>query len=230
MQNFLHSTCPLVPKFHATFGQAIERQEISKEVDQGQTNTDSRRSESKKFLGRVDKMYKHEGTDLNLVMDDFGAHVLYDAAFSDMRAMEHEILKICSFYINKAEPLLDNDLRNMYPAVDRLRILDEVMHCENKYQEAKLEYVQVLMECYEHTSDILEQQRLIQDVVDEMARRPRLNLSGTHFKDSYTTEVECYKAKTALVKDLVRMVMRDEFKVNTGVREYVEKSYRLLHE
>ena len=25
MSNFLHSTCPLVPKYHATFGQAIER-------------------------------------------------------------------------------------------------------------------------------------------------------------------------------------------------------------
>ena len=90
-------------------------------------------------------------------MDDFGVHILYDAAFSDMRAMEHELLKICSFYINKAEPLLDNDLRNMYPAVDRLRILDEVMHYENKYQEAKLAYVLVLIECFEHTSDILEQ-------------------------------------------------------------------------
>ena len=56
----MHSTCPLVPKFHATFGQPIERQEISKEIDQGQTNTDSRRAESRKFLGRIDKLYKHE--------------------------------------------------------------------------------------------------------------------------------------------------------------------------
>ena len=63
-----------------------------------------------------------------------------------------------------------------------------------------------------------------------MARRPRLNLSGSHFKDSYTTEIDCYKAKTALVKDVVRMIMNDEYKVNTSVREYVEKSYRLLHE
>ena len=83
----------------------------------------------------MDKIYRHEQTDLNLVMDDFGVHILYDASFADMRSMEIEILKVCSFYINKAEPLLDNDLRNMYPACDRLRILDECMNWENKYQE-----------------------------------------------------------------------------------------------
>jgi hypothetical protein len=65
------------------------------------------------------------------VKDDYGIHVLYDATFADMRAMEMEVLKICSFYINKAEPLLDNDLRNMYPAVDRLKILDECLLYEN---------------------------------------------------------------------------------------------------
>lgn len=31
--NYMYSTCPIVPKFHATFGQPIERQEISAEID-----------------------------------------------------------------------------------------------------------------------------------------------------------------------------------------------------
>ena len=35
LQNYLHSTCPIVPKFYSTFGQPIERQEISQEVDRG---------------------------------------------------------------------------------------------------------------------------------------------------------------------------------------------------
>ena len=121
----------MVPKFHSTFGQPIERQEISKEIEQGQKNLDARRSEARKLLGRIDKIYTHEETQLNLVRDDFGVHVMYDAAFADMRSMEIELLKVCSFYINKAEPLLDTDLRNCYPAVDRLRILDEVMAMEN---------------------------------------------------------------------------------------------------
>ena len=155
MSNYLNSTCPLVPKFHATFGQPIDRQEISQEIDNAR-NTDAQKQESKKLLGRVEKLYKHAATDLNLVQDDFGVHILYDAAFSDMRSMEVEMLKICSFYINKAEPLLDNDLRNMYPAVDRLKILDEALQCENMYQEQKLLLVTAYLECYEHITDVLE--------------------------------------------------------------------------
>jgi hypothetical protein len=196
IRNYLHSTCPVVPKYHATFGQAIAHQDVSQELEAGQSNTDGRRYEARKLLGRIDTLYKHETSGLNLVRDDYGVHVLYDAAFADMRALEHEIVKICSFYINKAEPLLDTDLRNCYPAVDRLRILDEVMTCENEYQEAKLDLVQTLLEAYEHVTDLLEQQRLVQAIVDEMAKRPRLNLMGTHFKDSYKAEVECLKTKT----------------------------------
>lgn len=109
----------------------------------------------------MDKLYKHEASGLNLVKDDFGIHVLYDSAFTDMRTMEQELLKICSFYINKAEPLLDNDLRNCYPSVDRLKILDEALHYENLFQEQKLDLVSAYLECFEHTSDILEQHRLI---------------------------------------------------------------------
>ena len=52
-----------------------------------------------------------------------------------MRLIEQEILKICSFYINKAEPLLDNDLKNIYPCVDRLKILEDAIYYENLYLE-----------------------------------------------------------------------------------------------
>ena len=91
-----------------------------------------------------------------MVQDDFGVHILYDSAFTDMRSMEEEILKICSFYINKAEPILDTDLRNMYPIVDRLKILDECLEYENRFQDAKLGLITAYMECYEHITDVLE--------------------------------------------------------------------------
>lgn len=156
VQNYLHTTCPIVPKFHSTFGEPIERQDISQDLDRG-ANTDARHVENRKLVGRVDTLYKHAGTGLNLVKDDFGVHILYDAALADMRTMETEVLKICSFYINKAEPLLDNDLRNTYPVIDRLKILDECLRYENKYQEAKVQLVMAYLECYEHSSDILDQ-------------------------------------------------------------------------
>lgn len=75
-----------------------------------------------------------------------------------MKSLEKEILKVCSFYINKLEPLVDKgDLSNIYPGVDRFRILDEAIKYETKYQEAKLQLVNAYLECYEHVSDILEQ-------------------------------------------------------------------------
>jgi len=71
---------------------------------------------------------------------------------------------------------------------------------------------------------------LIQAIVDEMALRPKLNLNGAHFKDSYMAEIDCLKTKTELVRELIKMLMADEFKENNAIRAYLEKSYRLLHE
>lgn len=64
------------------------------------------------------------------MQDDFGVHIFQDSAFADMRSLETELLKACSFYINKAEPLLDNDLKNIYPAVDRLKMLEQALDYE----------------------------------------------------------------------------------------------------
>ena len=83
MVSNLQSTCPIVPKFHATFGQPVERQEISAEIDMLK-NTDIKEKEGKKLLGRADRVYRHSGG-LVLVEDDFKVHVFYDATFLDMR-------------------------------------------------------------------------------------------------------------------------------------------------
>ncbi len=54
-------------------------------------------------------------------------------------------------------------------------------------------------------TDLLEQQRLIQLIVDLMALRPRLNLNGTHFKDSYKVEVEQLTLKNEIIREVMRM-------------------------
>lgn len=51
-----------------------------------------------------------------------------------------------------------------------------------------------------------------------MARRPKLNLSGSHFKDSYMAEIECLHEKKNLVREVIKLIMNDEFKINEGVR------------
>jgi len=80
---------------------------------------------------------------------------------------------------------LDYELKNIFPIVDRLNILEEVFECELNYQKKKVVLALTYLECYEHISDLLEQQRMVQIIVDLMALRPKLNLSATHFKDSY---------------------------------------------
>jgi len=47
-----------------------------------------------------------------------------------MRAMETEILKTCSFFITKIEPVIEKHSRNLFPAVDRLKILSDALECE----------------------------------------------------------------------------------------------------
>lgn len=88
--------------------------------------------------------------------DDFNINVMFDATFLDMRSIEQEMLKICSYYINKNEPLLDNDIRNLYPSIDRLQILDDILELENEYQEAKVNLVLLYLEAFEHVCDLLE--------------------------------------------------------------------------
>jgi hypothetical protein len=81
---------------------------------------------------------------------------MYDATFGDMRAIEQEMLKIVSFYINKVEPIAEVDLRNIFPAVDRFQVISEIIACEEEFQRAKLKLCMHYLECFEHTCDSLD--------------------------------------------------------------------------
>ena len=181
-------------------------------------------------MGRIDRIWHDEGNDLYIVTDDYGFNLMYDCTFMDMRAVEQEVIKIVSFYINRVEPMQDRDLRNVLPNVDRLAILKDVLEWEHKYQKAKLQLCLQYMECYEHTCDSLEQQRLIQIVVDLMAKRPRMNFAATHFKDSYRAEIDAFNTQTSIMKEFIRMQMDIEFAANNEIREILEKTYRLIYE
>jgi hypothetical protein len=112
-----------------------------------------------------------------------------------MKGLEEEIVRIGSYYINKSELLLDpteNVSGNRpYPVKDRLEVLDDLLTCEAEFQFKKVKLMQVYMECYEHITDPLEQQKLMQIITDIMSRRPRLNLTANYFKDSYKAESAC---------------------------------------
>ena len=71
---------------------------------------------------------------------------------------------------------------------------------------------------------------MVQIIADLMALRPRLNLNATHFKDSYLTETECLKQQHDIMREIIRMQMRNEFEANNHIREYLERTYRMVME
>lgn len=66
------------------------------------------------------------------------------------------MLRIVSYYINKIEPISEVDLRNIFPAVDRFALVQEIIDCEEMFQRAKLELCLKYLECFEHTCDTLD--------------------------------------------------------------------------
>jgi len=104
LSNIIYSTCPIIPKYHTTFGEPIDRQEISSEFEQTK-DADPKKGQAQKLMGRVDKIWLDETNDIYVVTDDYGFNLMYDCTFMDMRAVEQEVLKIVSFYINRVEPM-----------------------------------------------------------------------------------------------------------------------------
>lgn len=201
-QTHMWSTCPILPKFHVTFGEPIERQEVSTEFEVNKSS-DPRKDQALRLLGRIDFIREHKASGCVLVSDDYGINVMYDCTFADMRVLEQEMLRTMSYFINKLEPIQETDLRNVFPLVDRFNLVKEIVICEDRYQKAKLDLVFQYLECYEHTVDTLEQQQIIQIIIDLMARRPRINLQANHFNDSYTCEIQLLQTQTKLVKEFI---------------------------
>ena len=201
------STCPVVPRFHATFGEGLERQEISMEMEKARIALGSGgayHDESRKLIGRADRTTFDMANEEILVRDDFGVSIIYDCALDDMKEIEQELLRVGSLYINKQEALTDAEGEQLRPPLDRLAIVEDLIQSEFDYQFAKARLVFTFMECYEHIVDPLEQQRFIQAAVDMMAWRPRLNLHGSnYFVESYKLETECLKRMTLLFDTVI---------------------------
>jgi hypothetical protein len=86
---------------------------------------------------------------------------------------------------------------------------------------------QLYLECYEHISDPVEQQRLCQIVTDLMARRPRLNLDDLYFQDSYRAEIACIDKNIELMDMVIQNQIKLEKCENTNLHEALNLSYSL---
>ena len=77
--NVIYSTCPIIPKFHTTFGEPIDRQEISAEFEVTK-DADPKKGESQRVTGRIDRIIIDEENDYFLCQDDYGFNIMYDCA------------------------------------------------------------------------------------------------------------------------------------------------------
>jgi hypothetical protein len=85
------------------------------------------------------------------------------------------------------------------------------------------------MECYEHVTDPLEQQKLMQVITDVMARRPRLNLNANYFIDAYDAEITCVQKQFELMKTVVDLQITMEKTENTRLQDSLCLSYELAN-
>ena len=77
--NKTYSTCPVVPRFHSTFGEPVEFQPLNVEMERI-GNAKHISDEGVKLLGRVDHYEINEKTRSVNLKDDFGIYILYECA------------------------------------------------------------------------------------------------------------------------------------------------------
>lgn len=121
-------------------------------------------------MGRIDFIELNEEEMEVYIKDDFGIYIIFDCVLQDMKTLECELSKIASHYLNRTEVLLDpNSLKSSdrpFPLKDRMQIIEDLLKKEAEFQFNKVKLVQVYMECYEHISNPLDQQRIMQVITD----------------------------------------------------------------
>ena len=220
------STCPVLPRFHATFG---EPSEITPEfvLNDREEKEVFISKDSMKYLNRIDHIEIDEARSEVYVRDDFSIYLMYECSLTDMQILEEELLRIGTHYITKLEDLYDTEIDKVCHKKDRQQVLNDLVNCEMHFQFRKVLLTQLYMECYEHVCDPVEQQRLGQVITDLMARRPRLNLDDLYFQDSYRAEAACIDKHIELLDMVIQNQIKLEKSENTSLHEALNLSYSL---
>ena len=184
-----------------------------------------------------DKIIVEPENKLVRIYNEFGQPIMYDEAMSDMVALEEELIKIGSYFINQHEYLqASNDIEtatastegmmdnktNTRPSsmIDRQEIAIDLLKNELDYQFAKVELVEKLLESYEHIYDPLESVRCLQMIVDAMATRPRINTEASMYSDSYDCEIKLLQEKTKFFSDLIALQSDHEKEENMSAFDF----------
>ena len=114
-----------------------------------------------------------------IIRDDFGRKVVQVAALEDLEALEQEILLIGSYPDRRPAPETVSGGRVMHaaaPKADRAGVLHDNYAAEVLFN-VKRRLVEVHLEMYEHTADVLKQENLAQRITGAIAT-PRQIGSG----------------------------------------------------
>jgi hypothetical protein len=196
----LVSTCPCVPRFHTTFGRPTLYEEVSETVEKWENDLGRWQSDANPLPASKDRIvFKEGGTLLEcefMVRDEHGIQIVYEEALNDMLLLEEELIKIGSYFLNKAEMsqhACGGEERSSM--LDRGEVAAHLLQHEFEFQVMKAKHVECLLEAYNHVCDPLESVRLLQMIVDTMALRPRVNLEAQYFRDSYIAEREVMRER-----------------------------------
>ena len=77
--NKIFSTCPVLPRFHATFGEPVEHQPLNVEMERV-GGIKHATDEGIKLMGRVDHIEIDEKNKEVYVKDDFGIYIMYECS------------------------------------------------------------------------------------------------------------------------------------------------------
>jgi hypothetical protein len=216
------STCPSHPRYHTSNGEPTISEPHNEEHAQKSVT-----ERAIKLMGRIEFIELNEEKQEVYVKDDFGIYVMHDCSLQDLKSLEDELLKIGSYYLQRSEVLVDPTQKQSPPAKDRQELLSDLLKLESDFQFQKVKLCQVYLECYEHITSPLEQQKIMQTITDIMARRPRLNLQANYFVDAYTQEIECLKKQFELTKQLVDLQVTLEKTENERLQKALQLSYDL---
>jgi hypothetical protein len=104
----LTSTCPCVPRFHTTFGRPTLYEEVSQEMERRHGEDGRWRAQATPIPAYKDRLIFKRTGESHLeceiaVIDEDGTKIVFEEAVNDMLLLEEEMIKIGSFFLNKAE-------------------------------------------------------------------------------------------------------------------------------
>jgi len=168
---------------------------------------------------RRDDDYTVEDDGVVRVRDSEGMLVLYDAAQSDLAALDQEMLLLGSHYIAAY---------NERHVPDRVTLLEDLYDSEATFHDAKRVVVDAYVVAYEHTLDPDIRKALHQRIVDVIAKRPCLDLNGSYPCESYSAEIVALQLEDRLLRDVLKCTIQDERAYRNFIHSRVHESAEMI--